>query len=87
MKIGTVVLSTAGRDAQHVFCVIAVPQEGQAILADGRLRRVDKPKRKKCKHLARLGFSQELFELVEQGQVTNRLLRRHLSLYQPAKTE
>lgn len=48
---GQLVRSRAGRDASRTFAVLAV--EGQMLfLADGSLRRVNSPKRKKRKHVA-----------------------------------
>lgn len=48
---GQLVRSRAGRDAARTFAVLAV--EGQMLfLADGSLRRVNSPKRKKRKHVA-----------------------------------
>lgn len=48
---GQLVRSRAGRDAARTFAVLAV--EGQMLfLADGSLRRLQRPKRKKRKHVA-----------------------------------
>lgn len=49
-KTGDIVLSLAGRDAGRMFFVLAV-EDGYALVADGKLRRADNPKRKKLKHL------------------------------------
>ena len=49
--LGQVVLSKAGKDSGSFYAVIV--EEGDfAYIADGRLRKVDKPKRKRKKHLA-----------------------------------
>ena len=53
-KVGDVVLSLAGRDSGRLFFVVGV-EDGYALIADGRLRRADGPKRKKLKHLRRVG--------------------------------
>ena len=48
---GQLVRSLDGRDKTHTFAVLAV--EGQMLfLADGKLRLLQKPKRKKTKHVA-----------------------------------
>ena len=48
---GRLVRSKAGRDKARTFAVLAV--EGQMLLlADGRLRTLSRPKRKKNKHVA-----------------------------------
>lgn len=49
-----VVLSLAGHDKGGVFAVIGLDKE-YAIIADGRHRKVEKPKMKKRKHLKAIG--------------------------------
>ncbi|MDR2654976.1 MAG: KOW domain-containing RNA-binding protein [Oscillospiraceae bacterium] len=50
IKTGSIVKSSAGRDKDRFFVVLGL--EGNfAMIADGDLRRVDKPKRKKLMHL------------------------------------
>lgn len=49
--VGSVVLSTAGRDAGRLFVVTEIVDEAYVFIADGSLRRVEKPKKKKIKHL------------------------------------
>jgi len=48
---GRVVISRAGRDAKRAMVVLALDGEEYALVADGRLRTVQKPKRKKFMHL------------------------------------
>ena len=48
---GSVVVSTAGRDSGKMFLVVNA--EGDYVyIADGTLRRLAKPKKKKTKHVA-----------------------------------
>ena len=49
--LGQIVLSKAGKDSGSFYAVIA-EEEDFAYIADGRLRKVEKPKRKRKKHLA-----------------------------------
>lgn len=49
-EIGSVVVSTAGRDKGSFFAVVSLKGD-YAFLADGKIRKLEKPKRKKCKHL------------------------------------
>lgn len=49
--LGQVVLSKAGKDSGS-FYVILQEEEDFAYIADGRLRKTEKPKRKSKKHLA-----------------------------------
>lgn len=50
---GRLALSTAGRDKGTVLCVLE-RQGDFVLLADGKSRRVQKPKRKKLKHIVLL---------------------------------
>ena len=53
-QVGDVVLSLAGRDKGRMFFVLDVT-DGYALIADGKLRRAGEPKRKKLKHIRRIG--------------------------------
>ena len=53
--IGSVVRSRAGRDSGRDFLVIGILDEEYVLLADGDLRKAEKPKKKKIKHLAATG--------------------------------
>ncbi|MEG1017650.1 MAG: KOW domain-containing RNA-binding protein [Oscillospiraceae bacterium] len=48
---GTAAMSKAGRDKGRYFAVLEISQDF-ALIADGKLRRIEKPKRKKLKHLS-----------------------------------
>jgi len=48
--IGQIVYSKRGRDAGNAFVVLKLTDDG-AFIADGKLRTLAKPKRKKRKHL------------------------------------
>ena len=50
-EIGRVVLSRAGRDAGRALVVLSVEDEQHVRVADGALRTVAQPKKKKTKHL------------------------------------
>lgn len=81
VNIGSVVLSLAGRDSGRIFIVLAV--EGNfAFLVDGNLRRVEKPKKKKLKHLKLIGpsASEKINFKLENGQkLENAEIRKALS--------
>lgn len=75
MVCGSVVLSTAGRDKNRCFVVIDKDIDDEYVfIADGRLRRVGKSKRKKKKHLKPLGGLSAY-----HSEVTNRELWRMLA--------
>ncbi len=48
---GSIVRAKAGRDKGSFFVVLST-EDGYALIADGRRRRVEHPKRKKLIHLA-----------------------------------
>lgn len=49
--LGRVVVSKAGRDKDRAFLVVGSALSGHILLADGCLRRLERPKKKKLKHV------------------------------------
>ena len=49
--IGRYVQSTQGRDAGRIFIVVGIMDENHVLIADGDIRPIGKPKKKKVKHL------------------------------------
>ena len=80
IKAGSIVRSIAGRDKGDLFIVLSVEDEF-VYLANGELRKVDRPKKKKLKHLqpsAKVSeFIQNKLETV--GKVTNSEVRKALA--------
>ena len=80
-----IVRSEAGRDKGKLFCVLAVEGE-YLLLADGKSRKVEAPKRKKRRHAS--FFSAEhtrLAEKIKSGEkISNSELRRTLAGYREA---
>lgn len=72
-KRGSVVVSLRGRDSKRLMAVLEV-ECNRALVADGRLRPIEKPKRKNPRHLAPTGAV-----LDETSMATNRNLRRALT--------
>ncbi len=54
-SLGDVVCSAAGRDAQRYFVVVEIIDEQYVRIADGALRKLSSPKKKKQKHLVHTG--------------------------------
>lgn len=76
LQLGSIVISKAGRDKTRPFIVLAVENEYVRI-ADGDLRKVDKPKLKKLKHLnitKRLAFDVQQ-ALIEGREISDTMLR------------
>lgn len=49
--LGTVVYSKAGRDIDRKFIIMDIIDKDYVYICDGDLRKVEKPKKKKIKHL------------------------------------
>ena len=77
-----IVRSAAGRDEGKLFFVLAV-EEDYLLLADGRTRRLESPKRKKRKHAAFRAHSDcRVAENIRGGEkFTNSELRRTLAQF------
>ncbi|MBP3322107.1 MAG: hypothetical protein J6M12_07105 [Clostridia bacterium] len=56
-----------------ILVVVGVTDEGYLLLADGKTRKLETPKKKKQKHLMLLSFPQ--MEEREVGMLTNRRLK------------
>ena len=79
ISIGHIVRAAAGRDAERYFIVVGEENTDYVFSADGKTRPIEKPKRKKWKHLREVGFSgTETIGLVSSGELTNKELRRLL---------
>ena len=80
IQISDVVISTAGRDQGQLFYVIGV--DGTFVtLANGKNRTLEKPKRKKCKHVEKVLRSETRVagKLLSGDKVLNGELRRDLA--------
>jgi len=51
IALGQVVYSKAGRDGGRKFIIIDIIDENYVLISDGDLRKVEKPKKKKVKHI------------------------------------
>lgn len=77
---GSLVYSRAGRDKGGLFLVLSV-HDGFAYLADGELRQVLKPKKKKLKHLNKTNTVLDVdFENISDAQV-RKLLAEYSNKY------
>jgi ribosomal protein L14E/L6E/L27E len=80
ISVGSVVRSKAGRDKGDDFIVLAV-EGNYAYLANGELRKVDTPKKKKLKHIQGSAKVSEFIvnKLQNVGKVTNSEVRKALA--------
>lgn len=72
MKTGSIVKSCAGRDKGYLLAVLG-ECDGFLLVADGKERPIERPKRKSLKHISFIGQC-----LDEKMFITNKSLRRAL---------
>jgi len=72
IKKGCVVKSVSGRDAERFYLAVKV-EGGSVWIADGKIRPLEKPKRKNPKHLRRTNL-----QVRAEDFTTNNQLRRLL---------
>lgn len=77
-----IVRSDAGRDRGKLFVVLAVEGE-YLLLADGKSRKVESPKRKKRRHVLFVAADENRLseKIKSEEKITNSELRRTLAAY------
>lgn len=78
MNVGDIVKSLSGRDENGYFLVISVV-DGYAVVADGKTRKINNPKRKNLKHVETVmeNALPEIVERINRGEpVGNEVLRK-----------
>jgi large subunit ribosomal protein L14e len=87
VKSGQIVYSIAGRDKDRIFIIKKVLDENYVLIADGDLRKIDDPKKKKLKHLK---ITDTIIEDIGQKvdgkhKVADSDVRRAIELYEDSK--
>ena len=84
---GQIVQATAGRDKGGVFCVVGMDhRQERLLLADGKRRKVSRPKAKKLGHI-RQEYDHPAIHKLRQGEpVSDRELRRALAAFKEGIT-
>jgi len=82
LQVADIVISKNGRDAGKRFIVIETDDE-YSMIADGKGRRLEKPKRKKNKHLEFKDKTDDPIaeKLQKDEKITNNEIRRFLAGY------
>ena len=81
---GRIVRADAGRDKEGIFCVVGVDRErSRLLLADGKRRKIARPKAKKPAHVTCLRpFDHPVVRSLHEGEpVSDRALRRALAAF------
>ncbi|MCT4661067.1 MAG: KOW domain-containing RNA-binding protein [Tissierellales bacterium] len=82
IALAQIVKSKAGRDKGRVFIVTEIVDESYVHVVDGDLRMVDRPKRKKIKHLQVTDtILRELVEAIKTGSLQDAQVRKTLDIY------
>ena len=76
--IGSIVTTRAGRDKGRSFAIVAAVDSEYVLLADGWTRKIEKPKKKKLKHVRVEKDKLNLCELPEDTGSANAYIRRTL---------
>lgn len=72
LSIGQVVKSKSGRDKDRVFFIIRIIDKEYVLISDGDLRKLDKPKMKKIRHLAKYNLvSEDIKNKILENQYIN----------------
>ncbi len=74
--------SVAGRDCGMYAYVVGTDENGYVLVADGRLRKVEAPKRKKLKHIRFIADAPRL----DDDKMTNRFIREAINEYKESLT-
>ncbi len=89
-RIADLVVSLSGRDKNRIFMVTDVVDSDYVLIADGMLRKLEKPKKKKIKHLEKSSFvlNERLLQKLNEGKkVTNAELRKTIRTLIDAESE
>ena len=81
VEVGSIVTSRAGRDTGRPFLVIRELDQEYVLIADGGLRTMDRPKKKKRRHLKTIGLKNENLrnKLMGGEQISDKEIRLSLS--------
>lgn len=77
---GEVVVSLAGRDSGRTFLVVGTVDDRHILVSDGDLRKIEKPKKKKTRHVKSMETISELvkYRLDNDMKVSNADIRKEI---------
>ena len=81
---GQVVISKSGRDKGRFFIIKDILDDDYVLITDGDLRKLDKPKKKKLKHLH---FSNYNFSSDNETELTNKKIKAYLKSFNDRGTK
>lgn len=80
ITIGQVVKSKAGRDKGRLFVILDIVDDFYVLLVDGRLRKLESPKKKNIKHLGIYNHTiDDISEKKAKKEINNSYIRKVLA--------
>ncbi|MFM9332332.1 hypothetical protein [Paenibacillus mesotrionivorans] len=85
-QLGQIVKILRGRDSGDFAVIVGLVDQRSVLIADGRTRKFDHPKKKNLLHLELQNETSDIVvnSLMETGRVTNGKLRHALAKYLPS---
>ncbi|MNC04800.1 50S ribosomal protein L14e [compost metagenome] len=85
-QLGQIVKILRGRDSGDYAVIVGLVDQRSVLIADGRTRKFDHPKKKNLLHLELQSETSDIVvnSLMETGRVTNGKLRHALAKYLPS---
>lgn len=85
-EVGMLAISKAGHDFEHLYVIIAEDEE-YVYLVDGKIRTMDKPKKKRKKHIQVIKQVQsDIADKYKNGQkIENEEIKRTIKVYNMLK--
>lgn len=83
-SLGELIYSKAGRDTSRKFIVTNIIDEEYVLISDGDLRKIEKPKKKKIKHIKTCGIIIDSLnkKLKSKEKLTNAEIRKAIQQYE-----
>ena len=80
IRVGQVAKSLSGRDVNRLFFIIKVIDNQYVLIADGKKRKLDRPKQKKVKHLKIYDlYNDKVENRIVSDNITDAFLRAELT--------
>lgn len=87
LVLGSVVYSKSGRDSGSYYIITKIIDDDYVMIADGEIRKIEKPKKKRAKHVKFNGdiLSKIATKLVNNDTIYNAEIRSALRIYNESK--
>lgn len=81
LKAGSLVYSKSGHDKGNFFIVVEIIDDEYVLIADGKSRTIERPKRKKTKHLKIYKERLNVDELKEKSLYQNKKINDYVKAF------